>query len=50
MKASRIRSIAAISFGLAGLACIVHASGWLLSLGVFLLLWGNNIGTYRTDE
>lgn len=33
--------------GLGGLALIIIHGGWLVGLGVFLMLWGNNIDHSR---
>jgi len=38
----------AVLFGLIGFSIIIYKLGWLVSLGIYLVLWGNKIET-RTN-
>lgn len=34
--------VPAIVLGLAGFSILVAEAGWLIGVGVFLMIWGNN--------
>ena len=38
-----VRKFFPILLGLAGLALIISATDWRVGLGIFLMLWGDNI-------
>lgn len=44
--------LAGNAIGFIGFGLIVHALGWIAAIGIFLLLWGNNIvsGAARSSE
>lgn len=43
-----ISAISALIIGSIGIIIIIKTIGWLATLGIFLLLWGNNISQDKT--
>lgn len=37
------RTMLALTLGVAGLALVVWKADWITAVGVFLLIWGNNV-------
>ena len=37
------KKIYGIIIGLIGFTIIIYAGGWLLTLGIFIFVWGNNL-------
>ena len=39
-----VKTILAVSMGISGLILIGYYTSWLVALGVFLMVWSNNLG------
>ena len=47
-KDKKILTAVALIIGTIGITIIIKTIGWLAALGIFLLLWGNNISQDKT--
>jgi len=43
MKSKLIRCITGCAIGLVGITLVWLAAGWMAAIGVFLMIWGNNV-------
>ncbi len=39
-----------VVLGIVGLALIIHETSWVVALGVFLFVWGNNCNIRRANR
>jgi hypothetical protein len=44
-----VKKLFPLVLGLAGLALVIYAADWRVGLGIFLMLWADNVAKLSTD-